>query len=192
MKISWEETFMQVALIFSARSHCIQARVGAVIAHMAAGKQAIISAGYNGSPRGVEHCDVVGCANYDPANGCKLPGGYCRGAHAEINAINNAAREGARIDGATLFCTLSPCYECAKHIINAGLHKVIWLKRYSEKFPAKPGVVEEENRALELLGKRIICHQIDNNIDLTKEFFYFVRLLQKQTPLDDKKIIILP
>lgn len=105
--------------------------------------------GYNGPPRGIEHCDEVGCSRRFP-DGEKIPGGYCRGAHAEMNAIVNAAREGIHIEGATLFVTLSPCVECAKHILNSGLRRVVWLQRYSDCFSGKE---EETERALGLIGK---------------------------------------
>ena len=146
---SWEETFMRTAIEAAKRTRCEWVEVGAVIALMDEGNQQILTTGYNGPPRKVEHCDKVGvgCRRRD-AEGNKIPGTYCIGAHAEINAILNAARKGICVENGTLFVTLSPCYECAKHILNSGLKEVVYLRRYSDEFPDKK---DEEEQAIALI-----------------------------------------
>lgn len=163
-KPSWEETFMNVAVEVAKRSHCQMVQIGAVVALMAKGGESILTFGYNGPSRGDEHCDEVGCTNYvidDRTGECtKRRNGYCRGAHAEMNAMLNAAREGIRIEGATVFTTLSPCYSCARQLVNAGINGVVFLHRYAELFPERPAVEEEDARALQLLQRMKRCHQI--------------------------------
>jgi len=84
---SWDETFMETTAIFAKRSRCCHYKVGAVIAR----DKQLLSIGYNGPVAGEPHCTEVGCAKMK--DGVKLPpgSGSCRGAHAEINAISNAA-----------------------------------------------------------------------------------------------------
>ena len=84
-------------------------RGGAVLAR----DRSILAAGYNGSIRGLEHCDDAGHM---------MEGGHCtRTIHAEANAIVQAARNGVRIDGAAIYVTASPCWNCFKMIANAGV-----------------------------------------------------------------------
>lgn len=147
--ISWHETHMNIAEEMSRRSHCLQVSIGAVIAKMIPGREKILATGYNGPPRKIPNCDSVGCGKIG-ADGEPLPDGCCRGAHAEMNAIVNAANEGVAIDGATLYCTLSPCLECAKHIINSGMIMVIWKKMYSDHFPGKE---KEAQQAIDMIRK---------------------------------------
>ncbi|OGY44610.1 MAG: hypothetical protein A3J62_00850 [Candidatus Buchananbacteria bacterium RIFCSPHIGHO2_02_FULL_38_8] len=144
---SWEETFMQLAVDSSLRSHCEYVCVGAVIANAEKGHEMVLTTGYNGPPRSIAHCDEVGCSRRDQ-KGSKIPGRLCVGAHAEINSIANAAKAGIIIDGGALFVTLSPCFECAKHIINSGIKEVVYLRLYSDIFPDKK---KEEEMAIELL-----------------------------------------
>jgi dCMP deaminase len=129
---TWDETFMEIAVVFSRRSMCRHYKVGAVIAK----DRRFLTAGYNGPVSGEPHCVDVGCAK--EKNGKKLPSGsgLCRGAHAEINAISNAANLGVSVQGATLYITYRPCYDCAKHIINAGIKKVIYIQDYDGDLPA--------------------------------------------------------
>lgn len=121
----WEEVWFNVAEVIKKRSVCLFYQVGAVIAK---GSQ-LLSMGYNGPPRGIDHCDQVGCAKI--INGkVKKHQGLCRGAHAEMNAIANAASLGINISDADLFVTYRPCASCAKTIINAKIKKVFYLKDY--------------------------------------------------------------
>ena len=123
-----DEYFMRIAELVATRSTCTRNNVGAIIVK---GKQ-IVSTGYNGPPAGTPHCDVTGCLRED----LNIPSGQrhelCRGAHAEQNAIAQAAKHGIAINGATLYCTHQPCSICTKIIINAGIKKVIFQKAYPD------------------------------------------------------------
>lgn len=125
---SWDETFMEMAMVFAKRSMCCYYKVGAVLAK----DKRFLSGGYNGPVAGDVHCTDthIGCAKIK--DGIKLPhgSGLCRGAHAEINSITNAANLGVRIWGSILYVSFRPCTECTKHIANAGVKKVIYVKDY--------------------------------------------------------------
>jgi dCMP deaminase len=118
--------FMSIARMVSSRSTCLRRNVGSVIVK---GKQ-IVSTGYNGSPQGMPHCLDIGCAREGVPSGERSE--LCRGAHAEQNAINFAARYGIAIEGATIYTTHLPCSWCAKSIVNAGIKRVVYLNDYPD------------------------------------------------------------
>jgi dCMP deaminase len=124
---TWDEYFMEIAHVVSKRSNCSRRKVGAVI--MA--RNHILSAGYNGTPRGVKNCFEGGC----PRCAGKTPSGKgldeCLCTHAEQNAICQAALHGVAIDGSTIYITLSPCLTCAKLIINSGIKEVVYDGDYT-------------------------------------------------------------
>ncbi len=124
---SWDEYFMETAQVVAKRSNCVRRHVGAVIMK----DNHILSAGYNGTPRGVKNCFEGGC----PRCAGKTPSGKgldeCLCTHAEQNAICQAALHGVSIDGATLYVTISPCLICAKLIINAGIREVVYDGDYT-------------------------------------------------------------
>jgi dCMP deaminase len=123
----WDETWMNIAKEFAQRSACIYYKVGAVIVkgnHM-------VGSGYSGPPRGIEHCEEVGCHKRDEFGKRLPPGsGQCRGSHAEINAIINAPGPKSDLEGAVIYCTIRPCLDCAKHLINAGIKEIVYLSDY--------------------------------------------------------------
>ncbi len=125
---SWEDYFMDIAVLVSKRSTCIRRSVGAVIIK----DKRILSTGYNGAPSGISHCLDVGCLRET----MDIPSGerheLCRGTHAEQNAIIQAALYGVSIKDATVFCTNLPCSICAKMIINAGIKKIVYLYGYAD------------------------------------------------------------
>lgn len=128
---TWDETFMEMAQDIARRSACIHYQVGAVFAR---GKQ-FLQVGFNGPTRGKNnHCNEIGCAK--EVDGIMLPSGSkkCRGAHAEMNGIVNAARNGANLEGSTVYCTWSPCYDCAKHLVNIGIARFVYKIKYEEEF----------------------------------------------------------
>lgn len=85
----------------------------------------ILATGYNGSIRGLAHCDDEGHLIED---------GHCvRTVHAEANAIVQAARNGVRLDGADVYVTASPCFGCFKLIANAGLKRVVFGEFYRDE-----------------------------------------------------------
>lgn len=118
--------FMRIARVVASRSTCLHRHVGAVIVK---GKQ-IVSTGYNGAPAGQPHCLEIGCARDGIPSGQRSE--LCRGAHAEQNAINFAARFGISIEGATLYTTHFPCSWCAKSIVNAGVARVVFADDYPD------------------------------------------------------------
>lgn len=119
-----DEALMRVAAVFAGRGTCNRAAVGAVIAR----EGRIIATGYVGSPAGLPHCLDVGCETSE-YSGC------LRTVHAEANAIAFAARHGIATAGATLYCTHSPCGNCAKLIINAGIVKLMYEMEYRDIKP---------------------------------------------------------
>lgn len=118
-RISRERLFMDIARLVAQRSTCERAQVGAVVVK----DKRIVATGYGGSPSGQPHCTEVGC-EIGPDGGC------IRTVHAEANIIAFAARHGLKLDGCEMYVTLAPCYTCAKLIINAGIHTVIFLEPY--------------------------------------------------------------
>ncbi|PNU19552.1 cytidine deaminase [Geothermobacter hydrogeniphilus] len=126
---SWDQYFMDIATLVASRSTCLRRQVGAV---MVKGKN-ILATGYNGTPSGITHCSVTGCLREQ----LKVPSGerheLCRGLHAEQNAIIQAARHGINIDGATLYCTHSPCIICSKMLINAGIRQIVYQVGYPDQ-----------------------------------------------------------
>ena len=124
-KPSFENIFMNLATDLAKRSHCVKAQVGAVLAK----DTRIISIGYNGPPAGTHNCDEewseTGCAR-DSKGSCSLA------LHAEENAILYAVKNGANLEGATLYTTLSPCLPCARLIFSAGIKHVYFDKSYAQ------------------------------------------------------------
>jgi len=129
---SWEEYFMDIALLVSKRSTCLRRAVGALIVK----DKRILSTGYNGAPSGIRHCAELGCLRktLNIASGERHE--LCRGIHAEQNAIIQAAYHGVSIQGAMLFCTNLPCSICTKMIINAGLKKIYYQSGYADELSA--------------------------------------------------------
>jgi len=125
----WDEYFLGIAKLISERSTCLRRSVGALIVK----NKRILTTGYNGTPSGITHCEVVGCLR----DKLKVPSGerheLCRGLHAEQNAIIQAALHGVDIHGGTLYCTNQPCSICAKMLINAGIKEVVMESGYPDE-----------------------------------------------------------
>jgi len=119
-RVSWDRYFMNLAVQAATRSTCPRKHVGAVIVR----DKSILSTGYNGSIRGAPHCDEAGCL---------MDNGHCvRTVHAEANALVQAARNGVRLEGAHIYVTASPCFNCFKLIANAGLSTVFYGEFYRD------------------------------------------------------------
>jgi dCMP deaminase len=131
-RASWDEYFMNIAREVATRSTCDRKHVGAVIVR----DKSILATGYNGSVRGLPHCDDEGHLMED---------GHCvRTVHAEANSIAQAARNGMRIDGADIYVTASPCWGCFRLIANAGIVKIVFGELYRDpkifEFSQKVGI----------------------------------------------------
>lgn len=120
-RASWDEYFMNIAREVATRSTCPRKHVGAVIVR----DKTILSTGYNGSIRGLPHCDDADHMMED---------GHCvRTIHAEANAIIQAAKNGTRIEGAIIYVTASPCWSCFKMIANAGIARIVYGEFYRDQ-----------------------------------------------------------
>ncbi|MFV1948412.1 MAG: cytidine/deoxycytidylate deaminase family protein [Anaerolineales bacterium] len=132
---TWNEYFLNIAREVAQRSTCERAKVGAVIVK----DKRILTTGYNGSPRGLAHCTEVGCL---------MDNGHCvRTLHAEQNAIIQAALHGVITEGAIIYVTHQPCFNCAKTIINAGISEIVYDREYHD---------ERSLEFLELAGVKLI------------------------------------
>lgn len=124
---SWDEYFMKITEMIGSRGSCDRGRAGCVITR----DRRIVATGYVGSPIGLPHCDEVGHEMHTVTHEDGSTSRHCiRTTHAEQNAICEAARMGISIDGGTLYCKMTPCYTCAKMIINAGIKKVVCAQDY--------------------------------------------------------------
>ena len=120
---------MTLATQVSSRTTCMRRAVGAVIVK----DRRILATGYNGVPTGIRHCAEVGCLRQQ----LNVPSGQkhelCRGLHAELNAIIQAAKYGIDINGSSIYITTQPCVVCAKMLINAGIREIIYANPYPDE-----------------------------------------------------------
>jgi dCMP deaminase len=124
---TWDEYFIKIMEIVGSRATCDRGRSGCVIVK----DKRIISTGYVGSPIGLAHCDEVGHEMHTVINLDGKESRHCiRATHAEQNAICQAARFGVSLAGSTLYCKMTPCYVCAKMIINSGIKRVVCSQDY--------------------------------------------------------------
>ena len=120
-RIGWHEYFMNIARQAATRATCDRKHVGAVIVR----DRTILSTGYNGSVRGMPHCDDVGHT---------MENDHCVATlHAEANAILQSAKNGVNIDGAEIYTTASPCWSCFKMIANAGIRRIYYREFYRDQ-----------------------------------------------------------
>jgi dCMP deaminase len=120
MRKNWDEYFMEIAKVVASRATCDRKHVGAVLVR----DRTILSTGYNGSIRGLPHCDEVGHM---------MENGHCVATiHAEANAIIQAAKNGVGIDGATIYTTASPCWPCFQLIANSGARRIVFGEFYRD------------------------------------------------------------
>ena len=117
-KPNLDQYFMDIAKTVATRATCDRAHVGCVLVR----DKRILSTGYNGSVSGAKEYDDVGHLMVD---------GHCvRTIHAEVNAVITAARHGTSIAGATAYCTLEPCFNCTKVLLNAGICEIVFDRFY--------------------------------------------------------------
>ncbi len=128
--------YLRMAQIWAENSYCVRRKVGALVVK----EKMIISDGYNGTPSGFENI----C---EDENNVTKP--YVL--HAEANAITKLARSSNNSDGATLYVTASPCIECAKLIIQAGIKRVV----YGEKYRLEDGINLLKRAGIEVIYKNV-------------------------------------
>ncbi len=137
---SWKEYFMILAKIAATRATCLTRPTGAVIVR----DKQVLSTGYCGSMSGLAHCSDEGSC-YRRRIGASDAGKYdnCRSAHAEANAIAQAAKMGISVDGAEIYVTLYPCYVCTKLLVQAVNKKVYYEYEYTSVDAARDKHWEE-------------------------------------------------
>jgi dCMP deaminase len=140
----WDTYFISLCYFVSTRSSCHDRKLGAIVVK----DKAVVSSGFNGAPRGVEDCISKGDYCWRESTRSNIADkNYlnCYAAHAEANAIVNAAYLGAPTKGATLYTIAFPCVECTRLIINAGIKKIVFTEGlnnadFSEKLLNEAGV----------------------------------------------------
>ncbi len=120
---SWNQFWMDLAVAYSSRGTCDRKKVGCVLVK----NNIIVSAGYNGSLSGEDHCVDKGHIFIDGRNGCQ------RVAHAEANAVCLAARLGNSTKDCIAYATCLPCLDCFKILVQAGVEKIYYGEDYREK-----------------------------------------------------------
>lgn len=152
MRPTWDEYFLELAYLAATRATCSRKHVGAVIVTP---ERRVVATGYNGAPANMPSCDEVDHEMVD---------GHCvRSLHAESNAIDFAGRFA---QGCTLYTTVTPCYDCAKRIVNAGIYRVVYDEHYESRYN-KSSTVQEFLRAggievvqLEIPGVRLFKEKL--------------------------------
>lgn len=133
VRISRDRMFCDIVEIIAHRSTCLRSQVGALIVK----DGRIISIGYNGPASGQPDCEELpsnawmDVDTYLEAHPSVCMGAGCdRSIHAELNAIVFAARVGVSVEGCTMYCSMDPCINCAKAIVNSGINELVYRKKY--------------------------------------------------------------
>ena len=125
---SWDEYFLALLEPLSRRATCDRGRAATVIASP---HYTILATGYVGSPPGQPHCDDAGHMMKTVTHEDGAQSQHCvRTIHAELNAILQAAQDGVTLKGSTLYCKMTPCYNCAMAIVRSGIARLVAQKRY--------------------------------------------------------------
>lgn len=148
---SWDEYFIGMANYVASRATCDRGKSGCVIVR----DRRVISTGYVGSPPGLPHCDEVGHDMHTVLNEDGSKSEHClRTAHAEQNAIAQAARFGVALDGATMYCKMVLCHVCAKLVVTAGIQRVVAEKDYHQSGNTK-AIFKKAGVKLEIINKEV-------------------------------------
>jgi dCMP deaminase len=148
---SWDEYFMSLAEVVGDRGTCDRGRSGCVVVK----EKRILTTGYVGSPIGLPHCDEVGHEMHKVVHEDGTESMHCiRTVHAEQNALIQAARTGIALEGATIYCKMTPCYVCAKLIINAGIKRVVAFRDYHASKQSKR-IFKEVGIKLDIVHKEV-------------------------------------
>ena len=124
MRPSWDDYFLDIARIVATRHTCPVAAVGAVFVDE---NKSILVTGYNGSPRGMKHCDKCDGRVMGEQSG------VCLAVHAESNGIYNATFNGVSLRNSTLYSTNFPCPRCAQAIVSVGTKRVVYNIEYPDR-----------------------------------------------------------
>jgi len=152
---SWDEYFVKLTEIVGTRGTCDRAYVGSILIK----DKRILATGYNGAPVGLPSCDEVGHEIHATTGEDGKISKHCiRTAHAELNAITNAARVGVAVHGATLYCQMTPCYTCAKTIVNAGIVRVVAIKDYHSADLTKK-IFKQAKIKLDIINKEVQAYK---------------------------------
>lgn len=148
---SWDEYFLSMAELVGSRGTCDRGRAGSVIVK----NKRMLSAGYVGAPVGLPDCDEVGHEMHSVTHEDGSVSRHCvRTAHAEQNAINNAARVGVAVEGGIIYSKMVPCYKCSQSIINAGIVRVVATNDYHATKESKK-IFKQAGVKLEILNKEV-------------------------------------
>lgn len=148
---SWDEYFIGMANYVASRATCDRGYSGCVIVK----DKRVVSTGYVGSSPGLPHCDDVGHDMHTLINEDGTKSEHClRTAHAEQNAIAQAARFGVALDGATLYCKMVLCHVCAKLAVTAGIKRVVAEKNYHRAEMSKD-ILKKAGVKLEIINKKV-------------------------------------
>src|SRR4030065_744939 len=122
-----DEYFLRIASVVAERSTCLRHHVGAV----AVKDKHILCTGYNGAASGLEDCLSLGCMRDEMNIASGTRHEICRAIHAEQNVIIQAALHGVSLEGATIYCTHSPCILCSKMLVNSKISRLVTFGRYN-------------------------------------------------------------
>lgn len=148
---SWDEYFIKLTEVIGYRGTCDRGMSGALLIK----DKRILATGYVGAPVGLPSCDEVGHEIHTVIGEDGVTSKHCiRTAHAELNAITNAARVGVAVKGATLYCKMVPCYTCAKTIINAGIERVVAINDYHASNLTKK-IFKQAKIKLDIINKEV-------------------------------------
>jgi dCMP deaminase len=146
-RLPWDDYFMKIAFLVAERSTCRRHHVGAVVVR----DRRILTTGYNGAPSGVKDCLELGCLRDERGISSGEKHEICRAIHAEQNAVIQAGLHGISIQGATLYCTHTPCILCAKILVNAKIERMVACGAYPDDDALR--LLEEAGIKFELLDK---------------------------------------
>jgi len=162
MKISKDQYYFKIVEAVALRATCNRGRSGAVIVK----DGRAISAGYVGSPAKTKECDEIGHEMITRRVAGKPYSFHCtRTVHAETNALLQAARYGPPIDGAVMYCTMFPCYDCAKALINAGIVEVHAMFDYQTSVRSKEILEEAGVKWTVCVDKTLKYEEADRELD---------------------------
>lgn len=141
----WDAYFMQFAKAAATRGTCKRLKVGAVVVL----DHQVVATGYNGSAPGQLHCEEADCDMED---------GHCvRTIHAEMNALVQAAKHGVKIEGATIYTTAAPCWNCFRVLLGAGIKRYVYGINYRFHGAAAERIMAAAERAKVTLEKAVDC-----------------------------------